>query len=133
MSRIVPNRIGYSMYVCIGIDPYIIGPIDCSSSGYKRVPPFLKGSVSNYAWEDLSAVTNAPEREAKGALCNVDYDPFTGSFTDLHNIFESYAPSYIENLCYETTDSYTAGYRHSLSSLTMNDDGSGGADPCCGQ
>lgn len=119
MSRIVPSRIGYVGYTCVGISLYVIPGIDCSPYGYKRIPPSVEQGVTNYPFEEMATVIDSPERTALAQLCNINYDPFTGSFMNLYSICNTYTPAFIENDCYETGDIYETGILPEISRMKL--------------
>jgi hypothetical protein len=88
----------------------------------------MEGTLSNYQWEDLSPVESSSEREALGALCHVDYDPFTGAYMDLEGVFSLRQPGILENACYNALDTYSTGFMNPSSDLSANTKGAN----CCG-
>ena len=120
MSRIKPYRTGYGNvagsnpgYGCIGVPGCPLLPIDCDSNKYKKLPALLKGSVSDEDYENLSAIESDPNFIALRAACDINYDPFTGTFVDMYQMYvDQGLGAILADLCYESPDIYTPGYMY---------------------
>ena len=110
MSRIPPNRVGYSSgYTCTGLSYRVPAPIDCTGNQYKKLPMLAFGGNEDIPWQDLEAVTR--KLYDLQQLCDFDYDPFTGQFMDLYRFFLDAGMGYlITNACYESSDIFGPGF-----------------------
>lgn len=111
MSRIEPNRPGYTGFDCGGINVPDIEPIDCNSNRYKKLPMAFYGGITYISWQSLDAVATSPRLNAIRQMCDMDYDPFLGFCMDLYQAFIDVNMDHVlADDCYEPSDIYWPGF-----------------------
>ena len=102
-------------YACLPYYGDVLPPVSCSD--YLDIPGYSDDTVTDAAWEDLSAVTGDSRLLAIPELCGIEFDPFEGTVVDLYQAFlDNGMGSVIEDDCYPAGDSgYHTGSLNSLS------------------